>query len=92
MIERGKKLGTAEELVTNRLKFQVTSIGSERDPTKLAAIIRNLPARDSRELRVYMDKITPGVELKTKISCELCGYAGEVEVPLSTDFFWPSAE
>lgn len=88
-LERGRKLGGAEELVTTRLKMQVTSIGGERDPQKLAGLIRNMPARDSRELRKFIDRVTPGVDLKTEFTCENCSLKGEVEVPLGTDFFWP---
>jgi len=89
-IERGRKTNSGEELVTGRLKMQVIELSGEKDPQKLASTIRNLPARDSRELRRYIDKITPGIELTTDFSCELCSFKGEVEVPLGTDFFWPS--
>jgi hypothetical protein len=88
-LERGRKTGGPEELVTTRLKMQVLSIGGERDLQRLAAIIRNLPARDSRELRKYIDSITPGVDLRTTFACGNCSHQGEVEVPLGTDFFWP---
>lgn len=91
IIERGRKSGIAEELVTTRLKMQIVEISGERDPQKLAGIIRNLPARDSRELRKHIEKLTPGVEMKTQFTCEACSYKGEVEVPLGTDFFWPEA-
>jgi hypothetical protein len=91
LIDRGRKATGGEELVTTRLKMQVVEISGERDPQKLASIIRNLPARDSRELRKYIEKITPGVEMKTQFTCESCSYQGEVEVPLGTDFFWPEA-
>jgi len=88
-IERGRKSNTQEELVTGRLKMQIVEISGERDPQRLAGIIRNLPARDSRGLRKRIDYITPGIELKTTVVCDSCSFEGEVEVPLGTDFFWP---
>lgn len=88
-LERGRKSGLAEELVTSRLKLQVTSIAGERDPQKLASLISGMPVRDSRELRLQVERHTPGIELKTRFQCAVCTYAGEVEVPLGTDFFWP---
>jgi rubredoxin len=91
LMERGRKAGGAEELVTTRLKTQVISLGDEKDPQKLSNMIRNLPARDSRELRKAIEHTTPGVDLKTKFTCPNCGHQGEVEVPLGTDFFWPEA-
>lgn len=89
LIDRGRKTTGAEELVTARLKMQVVEISGERDLQKLALLIRNLPARDSRDLRRYIERITPGVEMKTEFVCDACSFKGEVEVPLGTDFFWP---
>jgi len=91
ILERGRKSGIGEELVTTRLKMQVIDIAGERDPQKLASVIRNMPAKDSRELRKYIDSITPGIELKTPFVCDACSFKGEVEVPLGTDFFWPES-
>lgn len=89
-IERSRKAGIAEELVTTRLKHQIISLGGETDKTKLSQLIRNLPARDSRALRQYIDKVSPGVEMTTTFVCPACDFMDkEVEVPLGTDFFWP---
>lgn len=91
VLERGRKSGMQEELVTSRLKMQIVEISGERDPQRIAGIVRNLPARDSRDLRKYIDHATPGVELKTPFTCDLCSYQGEVEVPLGAEFFWPES-
>lgn len=89
--ERARKSNIAEEVVTTRLRHQIVSINGETDKGKLVNVIRSLPARDSRSLRQYIDSITPGVELKTIFSCPICDYSSEeVEVPLGTEFFWPT--
>ncbi len=90
-IDRGRKMVMQEELVTTRLRMQIASIAGERDPSKLAQVIRSMPARDSRDLRKYIDSNTPGVDLNTHAKCDLCGFEGEVEVPIGADFFWPEA-
>ena len=90
--ERSRKSGLADEIVTTRLRSQILSISGETDKGKLATTIRNLPARDSRSLRLYIDEITPGVKLVTDFECSSCGATQEeVEVPLGTEFFWPAA-
>lgn len=90
LIERMRKATGAENLVTSRLMQQILSIDGETDRNKLAGMIRNLPAKDSRELRGYMDSCAPDVRLVSKFSCQACDFENEeVEVPLSTDFFWP---
>jgi hypothetical protein len=93
VIERGRKAvgpGGVEASITTRLLFQIQSLGGETDRTKLAQIIRNLPALDSRALRTHIEKVSPGVEMKQLFKCSSCGEESEVEVPLGTEFFWPS--
>jgi len=59
---------------------------------KLAAIVRNLPARDSRDLRTLIEELSPDVRLISDFSCRVCGLeAKEISVPLGTEFFWPEA-
>lgn len=91
VMEQGRKSGMADELVTTRLRMQITSIAGERDPQRIANQVMSMAARDSRELRRYIDGITPAVELKAGFKCDVCSYDGEVQVPLGTEFFWPEA-
>jgi hypothetical protein len=88
--EKTRKSGQNEELITTRHRLQIISMNGETDKQKLYQIIRNMPAKDSRSLRNHIDKITPGVDLLVPFTCNACGTEQkEVEVPLSTDFFWP---
>jgi hypothetical protein len=92
-LERAKKAmgnGGIESAVTTRLAMQVLSIGGETDRAKIMQIVRNLPARDSRDLRKYIDQISPGVEMTQVFVCETCNEESEVDVPMGTEFFWPS--
>lgn len=90
VVERTRKAGLNEAVITTRLKLQVLSIDGERDKSKLARLVESMPAKDSRALRGYMDRIAPGIELKSDFTCAACGEEGqEVEVPLGTEFFWP---
>jgi hypothetical protein len=94
ILERTKKAvgpGAVENVVTTRLQHQMVSLGGETDPGKLAQIVRNLPARDSRDMRGFVDSISPGVEMVQKYKCPACGEESEVDVPLGTEFFWPAA-
>lgn len=89
-LRKAKGAGAPEENVTTRLHAQCVSLGGETDRTKLAQMIRNMPARDSRAWRRYMDEIAPGVDMTQSIVCPACGKESEVDVPLGTEFFWPS--
>jgi len=92
IIERSRKHTGTENLVTNRLALQIISIDGDTTKSKIVSAINSLPARDSRELRAYMDSLTPDVRLVQNFICPVCTYeAEEVDVPLGTEFFWPSS-
>jgi len=92
IIDRMRKTTGAENLVTTRLMQQVISINGETDRTKLSNMIRNMPAKDSRELRYHMDYVAPDVRLVREFTCPQCEtLTEEVSVPLGTEFFWPKA-
>lgn len=84
-----RKKGGREAGVTMRLMAQVTSIDGVPQE-QLPRAIANMPAKDSRALRKYMDDIAPGVDMVQEVECPNCGTTKEVDVPLGPQFFWPS--
>lgn len=93
MQERKKKQGmTADNLVTQRLMFAVQSIDGITDKTKIAMFIKNMPARDSLELRRHIDANEPGVEMKSWMDCPSCLEHSEVRLPIGASFFWPDSD
>jgi hypothetical protein len=93
MQERKKKQGmTADNLVTQRLMFAIQSIEGVTDKTKIATFIRNMPARDSLELRRHIDTNEPGVEMKSWMDCPSCLEHSEVRLPIGAAFFWPDSD
>ena len=91
--ERAKKSGSKNSnMVTLRYRYQIQAIDSVTDKTKIQMFIRNMPARDSRALRAYIDSIEPGIEMKSWMECPMCGEESEVRMPLGASFFWPDAE
>ena len=73
--ERGKKQKgrSNTNLVTLRYRFQIQAIDSITDKTKIQMFIRNMPAKDSRALRKYIDDIEPGIQMKNWMECPACG-------------------
>jgi hypothetical protein len=88
--EAVKKKTGQEQNVTLRLIAQVTELQGVADPKNLPNALGNLSAQDSRALRLYMDKIAPGVDMEQEYECASCGITSEVEIPIGTEFFWPS--
>lgn len=88
-IEAVKKRTGAEQSVTLRLISQVLSVqGIEKE--NLPSFLSSMLALDSKPLRAYMDRIAPGVEMAQEYECQSCGKTAEVDVPMGTEFFWPS--
>lgn len=80
-----------ENLVTRRLEKTVVSVDGITDRNKIKTFINNMPARDSRELRAYMVRHEPGVDMSTVLDCSSCGVSSRVQLPLGTGFFWPGS-
>lgn len=88
-----KQLGpNAEKSVTTQLFFHILSLDNETDRKKLGRLVETMPARDSRGLRNYMDKISPTLDMTQQMKCSHCDQSAEVDVPMGTEFFWPKAE
>jgi hypothetical protein len=93
--ERRKKKrlgGDIDNMVTKRLHYAVLSVDGITDKNKIATFIRNMPAKDSRTLRNYMDDNEPGIEMKAWMTCESCFEQSEVNLPIGATFFWPDTE
>ncbi len=92
-MERKKKTGlSGENLVTTRLSHALVSIEGITDRTKIGMFIRNMPARDSLELRRYIDRAEPGIDMKAWMDCPACLESSEVRLPMGASFFWPDTE
>lgn len=81
-----------DSIVTENLMRMIVSINGITDRSKLASGIPRMPSRDSKAFRHYVERHEPGIEMKSRFVCPACGEVSNVEVPISTGFFWPSAE
>ena len=90
--QKKKKQMGSESLITDRYKHQIISVAGITDKTKISFCIRNMPAKDSRALRNFMDDAEPGIEMKAWMDCPHCLETSEVRLPLGASFFWPDSE
>ena len=49
--------------------------------------IENMPAKDSKYLREVYKQLVPNIDMTQEFTCTHCGYEGDMEVPLTADFF-----
>jgi hypothetical protein len=78
-----------ENVSTDQLKRVVVSINGVEDRLQLKQFIENMPAADARFLRAAIKRSTPDVEMSQTFICASCDHEEEMEVPLTTEFFWP---
>jgi len=80
-----------DQNVTTRLKHQLISVNGNADGSIINQYVDNMPVRDSRALRKYMEDNNPDLVMEQGYDCAHCGYEGEVEIPISVSFFWPDS-
>jgi hypothetical protein len=71
--------------LSTRWKHIITSVNGERDTKTIREFVDNqFLAKDSRELREYIKKTQPDVNLSYALDS-----GEEVQVPIGLNFFWP---
>ena len=87
--ERAKKQKMPEANLTTQLMMFIVSVNDVSDPLVIRNLVQNMPASDSRFLRDAYKNLCPDIDLTQWYSCDVCGNEEEMEVPFTTDFFWP---
>jgi len=86
-----KKNKLLDTQTTDLLRAIIVSANGVTDPTELSEFINNMPAADSRALRDVYAKVVPDVKFRETATCEVCNGEQEVDVPITTGFFWPQS-
>ena len=75
--------------VTDQIKVFLVSVDGNEDKRFISDFVDNMPAADSLYLRSKYNTVIPNFELAQNWSCRDCGYEQVMEVPFTSDFFWP---
>ena len=75
--------------LTDTLKSIIISVSDVKDRTQINQFVENMPAMDSKYLRSVYQKLVPNIDMTQTFRCEECGHEQALEVPVTTDFFWP---
>jgi hypothetical protein len=84
-----QKNGLAEMTLTDQMKQYIVSINGNADRSFVNSTVEMLPALDARFIRLNYSKLIPNIDLTQHYECQSCGYEQEMEVPFTSDFFWP---
>tara|TARA_B100000287_G_scaffold92605_1_gene84779 strand:+ start:2639 stop:3520 length:882 start_codon:yes stop_codon:yes gene_type:complete len=87
--EQNKKNKRVQSVLTDQLKRFIVSVNGDTERRTINYVVDNMPAADARQLRKTYQAITPTVDLTQDFECDECGHEQQMEVPFTTDFFWP---
>ena len=71
------------------IKNVITSVNGDTEKRTINSFVDNMLSRDSLHLRQEMKKNAPDIELQQTIEIE--GEEVRVDIPMTTNFFWPTA-
>ncbi len=84
-----KKNKKPEKNATAQFRYTIVSANGDRTRASIEYLINNMPASDARYLRKAYKAINPTLDLMQEFECEECGFEAQLEVPFTTEFFWP---
>jgi len=87
--EKKRKYNLNDNPVTDQMKTFIVSLNEIKDRGQIADFVDNMPAKDSRYLRTAYLDLVPNIDLTQTVKCQNCFTEVEMEVPFTTDFFWP---
>ena len=77
--------------LTTRMKYILTSVDNDASTKTIREFVdTEFLARDARELRKYISKIQPGVDLSYDYE-DQSGNIITIDIPVGIKFFWPDA-
>ena len=87
--QKRKKRNLGENTLTEQLKNMIISVNGSTQYTDIESFVDFVPAFDSKYLRKAYAQIMPNIDMNHDFECDNCDYEGDVEVPLTAEFFWP---
>lgn len=87
--KNNKKLNLPENALTTQLKTILVSVNGNTERSYINSFVDACTAMDSRFIRGIYQNSIPNVELKEEYVCGECDTSTMIDVPFTTDFFWP---
>lgn len=85
----GKNATTTE--ITTRMRHAILSVNNEYDKETVRKYVGNMLARDAKAFRDFTRTVTPDIDFSFDFECEHCGHTERLEVPFTSNFFWPNS-
>lgn len=91
-LERIKKVSKGRSAeVTTRLRHQIVAVDGNDDKGEITNFINNeFFAQDSRAFRQHYMDTMPDIDFTVGYGCPACGHTVDIDLPIQSNFFWPS--
>jgi hypothetical protein len=87
--KRAEKQKLPDKIATSQLIMSIVSINENSDKAVIKRFVQDMPIMDARYIRKAIEVCSPTVEIRDFYECLECGASTDMEVPFTTDFFWP---
>ena len=91
MVEKRKREKLSESMLTQQMSIYIVAVNGDMNKITINKFIQVMPAFDSRYMRTIYKTITPDIDSTQEFTCEFCDHVAELEVPFTTEFFWPKS-
>ena len=82
--------GRSSEMTT-RFRNIIVSVDGDTSISVINKFVNEeMLAKDSLELRKFIYHVSPDVDMDYEFTCQSCNEIAKLNIPLTTDFFWPS--
>ena len=78
-----------ERSISRLLSGIIVSVNGNNTSEAIDYTVGNIPSMDARHLRLAFRQVNPDIDMTQHFESEACGHEGQMEVPLTADFFWP---
>jgi hypothetical protein len=78
-----------ERGVSRMLRGIMVAVNGNETAEAINYTVENIPSIDARHLRLSFKQVNPDIDMQQHFECQACGHEGQMEVPLTADFFWP---
>ena len=89
LAEQRRKHKLLDTSVTDQMKAFIVSVNGVSDRSDIAQFVNSMPAKDARHVRSVYASAAPNIDLTQDFICKFCLTETKLEVPFTTDFFWP---
>jgi hypothetical protein len=91
-ISRIKKLALSQNRPYNEvfqyLRYSIVSVNGKNKPEEILVFIKTMSSIENKELKKFINEISPTAKLTTDYICGNCGHGDNLEVDLDVNFFW----